>query len=287
MSTVPKPTVVCVLGMHRSGTSLVTRLLNLLGVELGPVDHLVKPAADNPKGFWEHEYLFRINKRILIQLGGHSHEPPVFSANWESGPEMEPLRERAREIISEDFAGAEIWGWKDPRTSLTLRFWQQIVPAMHYVICIRNPVAVAQSLQRRDNLSPLRGMYLWLAYMQAALRDTAGQSRIIVIYDDLLDDCQRELERLSAFIGRREQAVNPETREAARDFVDTGLRHHTRRPIDAMHPAQLPEVPPKLLALTEQIYACLEREKELFPQEEIDGLLRAALALVPPHNAHD
>ena len=287
MNTGLNPKVVCVVGMHRSGTSLVARLLNLLGVELGPVDHLVKPAADNPKGFWEHEYLFRINKRILIQLGGHSHEPPVFSANWENSPELEPLKQRAREIISEDFSRAGIWGWKDPRTSLTLRFWQQIVPGMHYVICIRNPVAVARSLQRRDDLSPLRGMYLWLAYMQAALRDTAGQPRIIVIYDELLDDCKRELDRLGAFIGRREQAEQPETIQAARDFVDIGLRHHTRGPIDPMQPEQLPEVPPKLLALTEQVYASLERERELFPQEEIDGLLHAALALVPPHNEND
>lgn len=65
---------VCVLGMHRSGTSLITRVLNLLGVYLGPEEHLITANADNPKGFWEHDLFKRRNDEILERLGGTWHD---------------------------------------------------------------------------------------------------------------------------------------------------------------------------------------------------------------------
>jgi hypothetical protein len=48
------PTAICIAGAHRSGTSIVTRLLHRCGFELGPESDLMPPQADNPDGFWEH-----------------------------------------------------------------------------------------------------------------------------------------------------------------------------------------------------------------------------------------
>jgi hypothetical protein len=58
-----KPTIVCILGMHRSGTSLVSRVMNVLGVDLGPAEHLMRPSSDNPTGHWESRPLKKINGR--------------------------------------------------------------------------------------------------------------------------------------------------------------------------------------------------------------------------------
>ena len=58
--------MICVLGMHRSGTSLATRALHLLGVSLGPDEHLMRPRADNPLGFFEHQPLTDLNDEILL-----------------------------------------------------------------------------------------------------------------------------------------------------------------------------------------------------------------------------
>src|SRR5258706_8380174 len=69
--------IICVLGMHRSGTSLLARILNLLGVDLGPAEVLTtEPIAHNPKGYWEHHEITAISDAILKRYGGSWDEPP-------------------------------------------------------------------------------------------------------------------------------------------------------------------------------------------------------------------
>ena len=59
---------ICIAGMHRSGTSMVARLLNLCGLYLGPESELSPPAPDNPEGYWENKHFVGINDRILAHL---------------------------------------------------------------------------------------------------------------------------------------------------------------------------------------------------------------------------
>ncbi|MEX0585828.1 MAG: hypothetical protein WD176_04250, partial [Pirellulales bacterium] len=75
--------IICVLGMHRSGTSLVTRLLNLLGVDLG-VSAALRPADRfNPTGYWEHQAFIDINDELLRRLGGSWRQiPRLLSPGW-------------------------------------------------------------------------------------------------------------------------------------------------------------------------------------------------------------
>src|SRR5688572_17839806 len=118
----PPARVICTLGMHRSGTSLVSRTLNLLGVHLGPSDRLLPADEDNPKGYWEHRAIVDLNDEILDRFGGRWDEPPSFPPAWPRDPRMEDLREQARHLLTDNFAVAPLWGWKDPRTCLTLPF---------------------------------------------------------------------------------------------------------------------------------------------------------------------
>ena len=80
------PTIVCTLGMHRSGTSLVSRVLNVLGVYLGPEEHLMRPSSDNPTGHWESRPIKEINDEILSILGGSWSEPPPLPAGLGAQP---------------------------------------------------------------------------------------------------------------------------------------------------------------------------------------------------------
>src|SRR3712207_2640746 len=116
----------------------------------------------------------KLNEEILSRFGGNWHDPPAFPSGWEHAVEFEDLRYRARVLIEEDFAAAKVWGWKDPRTCLTLPFWRQILPPMQYVICLRNPLDVARSLERRNGFSLEKGIYLWLVYIESALRYTCS-----------------------------------------------------------------------------------------------------------------
>src|SRR5262249_53006595 len=143
---------------------------------------------------------------------------------------LEDFRQAARELVQEDFAGARTWGWKDPRTCLTLPFWQQLLPPMRYVLSLRNPVDVARSLKRRDGYSLRRSVYLWLTYARSSLEYTAGHPRCLVFYEDFMEDWGRELQRLGRFLGDAGRAERPDVRDAVRDFIDHDLQHH-RTPV--------------------------------------------------------
>src|SRR5690606_30090775 len=126
------------------------------------------------------------------------------AAGWERAPELEPLRARARRLLAEHFSDAPVWGFKDPRTSLTLPFWRTVVDRpMAFVVCVRSPADAVASALRRGLTDLHRWHYAerWLDYTSHALSNTAGDDRLIVFYDDALRDPARETRRLAAFLG--------------------------------------------------------------------------------------
>jgi hypothetical protein len=224
--TRPHTSVICTLGMHRSGTSMVSRMLNLLGVHLGPEERVLTSREDNPKGFWEYRPFVDINDEILARFGGCWDEPPAFPPSWWRDPNLADLREKVRHLMTEDFAVEPLWGWKDPRACLTLPFWQDLIGPMRYLVCVRNPCAVVASLARRDGMTGEKADRLWCTHVQAALADTTGQPRMFVFYEDIIDDWLPELRRMAAFTGNPEPADDPRVRQAVGDFLESGMCHH-------------------------------------------------------------
>jgi hypothetical protein len=240
---VSAPTIVCTLGMHRSGTSLVSRVLNVLGLYLGPKEHLMRPSADNPTGHWESRPIKEINDEILSILGGTWSEPPPLPEGWERSPKLAGSRRRAREVIEADFSGSELWGFKDPRNSLTLPFWQRILDPMRYVICLRNPLDAAASARARkdDTVSFERGIQLWLTYVRGALAATAGHPRHFVFYEDLMADPKPTVRELARFIGREKSSgAKADIRSAISVAVTEGLWHHRTAVPDVVDASGLP-----------------------------------------------
>jgi hypothetical protein len=239
------PTIVCILGMHRSGTSLVSRVLNVLGVYLGPEEHLMRPSTDNPTGHWESRPIKEINDEILSTLGGTWQEPPPLPPGWERSPELAASRQRAREVIEADFSGSDLWGFKDPRNSLTLPFWQRILDPMRYVICLRNPLDVAASAgarNRADDTVPFeQGVELWLTYVRGALAATAGHPRQLVFYEDLMTDPEPVVRELARFIGLDQSSdAESEVRTAIGIAVTGGLWHHRTAVPNVVDASRLP-----------------------------------------------
>jgi glycosyltransferase involved in cell wall biosynthesis len=237
-----RPTVICVLGMSRTGTSLTTRVLNLAGVYLGPDEELLggelrhlagegeavlaRAKEANPDGFWEHYRLMRLNERILRAMGGNWRDPPSLEPGWEESESLAPLRDEARALLTESFDGLALWGWKDPRNSLTLPFWQRLLPEMRYVICLRNPLEVAGSIERRDGIPLRQGVELWLRYVAHALVNTSGRPRIFVPYANYFEDPQGTAARLAAFAGRDHAFDDTEARRHLAEVVDERLWRH-------------------------------------------------------------
>ena len=216
--------VVCVLGMMRTGTSLVAGILDRLGVRFGPEDQLLKANRANPTGFWEHRGIIALNDEILARLGGSWHSPPKRAKGWEGSAELADLRERAESLVRSDFPAGR-WGWKDPRTCLTLPFWQLLVPGLRHVICVRRPIDTARSLERmpwagRELSAPLeQALELWSRYTRDAIAATEGHPRLVVWYEDVLAGPRTEVARLAGFVHRAGALESSEVEGGIREFV--------------------------------------------------------------------
>lgn len=215
--------------MHRSGTSLITHLLSICGAHLGADEDMMPPSADNPRGYWEHLRFVDLNERILAQLGGSWDAPPASLENLTTDESLDALRAEARALLRE-FAGQSFWGWKDPRNSLTLPFWKELIPSLKVVVCLRNPFEVSLSLrQRRHTPNPL-GLILWRIYNQAILDMTTPDERIVTHYDAYFTHPEAELHRVLNFLG-----ITPDPRmlERCRAAISQQFRHYRHQNGDA------------------------------------------------------
>jgi hypothetical protein len=270
MNTEPThPTVVCVLGMSRTGTSLTTRVLSLAGVHLGPEEELLqqdlrqlagegeavleRARQANPEGFWEHYRIMRLNERILKALGGNWRQPPPLPPGWERSEALAAEREEARALLDESFDGHDLWGWKDPRNSLTLPFWRWLLPAMRCVICLRNPIDVAESLRRRDGISFEQAVDLWRAYVSHALVNTEGMPRLFVPYESHFEDPRGTAARLAAFAGRPAAFDSPGAGQLLAEAVDERLWRNRTSASDLAGDARVPVEIVALHRLTEML----------------------------------
>jgi Flp pilus assembly protein TadD len=161
-----------ILGMHRSGTSCLAGMLQLAGFHAGNVGEWQR---DNQKGNRENLDVVELNDAILRSAGGAWHRP-MFSLS----PALEHF-ETARNIMSELSAKGIPWMFKDPRTLLTLEFWQEVVPDAQLIGLFRSPMAVAGSLSVRNGMPLHEGLRLWITYNQKLL-DTVEQKEIPLLY---------------------------------------------------------------------------------------------------------
>jgi hypothetical protein len=270
-------TVVCVLGMHRSGTSVVTRLLNLLGVDLGREESLMAPTPDNEGGYWEHERITNLNDDVLARLGGTWETPPPILPETLAGAEFADLRRTARRLVASEFAGSRLWGWKDPRTCLVLPFWQLVVPSARYVICLRNPADVARSMARAiDKVD--RGLELWLRYTSDALTHTRGHERLLVFHEDVMRDWRGELGRLASLVGAKRRLERAIGVAEAEKLVDTKLWRNRTSLADSIDDPRV-DFPAKSLYLALVLARRLEPgSDEALPHATLENFAAAAVS---------
>jgi len=132
-------------GMHRSGTSLVASLFAGAGVNVGT--RLIGASRGNDRGHWEDLDFYEFHARVL-EANGVGSEGFSCAADLIVPP---PLRDEAVAVVAAKAAAATPWGWKDPRTTLFLEFWQSLLPEAVFVFVFRSPWEVADSLFRRGD----------------------------------------------------------------------------------------------------------------------------------------
>jgi hypothetical protein len=136
-----------ILGMHRTATSTMAEGLLRTGVHMG--DRMLGPGHGNPKGHFEDMDFLILNEQILRDAGGAWNKPPSECAILSAA---EPYGTFIEEMINKK-SQRKCWGWKDPRTVLTVKCYLPYLRGHQIFIsaCFRDPADVAKSLSMRDN----------------------------------------------------------------------------------------------------------------------------------------
>ena len=218
---------ILVLGMHRSGTSAIARVLNLLGADLG--SRLLPAVPDvNDAGFWEHADAVAIDEKLLLWHARpwHAVQPPPALG--------EHLARQARRdiavLIGRDFAASPLWAIKDPRMSLLAPVWIDALAetgvSARVVVAVRHPDEVAASLHRRDGLTRAHANLLWGLHFVEAVRASEGVPRALCDYAALLADWRGAVGRIGAALDVRWPIEPAEAATAIDAFLQPDQRRH-------------------------------------------------------------
>lgn len=223
---------VVVLGMHRSGTSALTRLLQSMGFWAGGEEDFPPADDHNEAGYWEHRGVWSIDEAILGTLGTNWFgSVDLDLSRLKAGPRA-LFRERARKIV-QDLDRQGPWVVKDPRLCLLFPFWREILERPFCVLIYRGPLPVARSLAARDGFPIPFGIALWERYTREALASTRGVPRILISHQELLADPEATLRRLHSHLARHRPelaGLQVPTAEKIRAVLDPSLVHHPPEP---------------------------------------------------------
>jgi len=221
--------LIVVLGMHRSGTSVMSRALKVLGVELG--DHLIPPISDdNDKGFWEDIDINDFDNALLEKLGS-AWDHLSFLNEEELCEKLEAEREEAVSLLAGKMETTELFGFKDPRVAILLPFWQTVFQALElddvYIVAVRNPLNVANSLLKRDGIPLEAGVFLWAKYMSGVFRHTRGKRRVLVDYDLMLESSSPQIQRVAQELNLVfDEDAKKRLKLFQEEFITQNLCHH-------------------------------------------------------------
>ncbi|MFP4418218.1 MAG: sulfotransferase family protein [Fibrobacterota bacterium] len=212
--------MVAVTGMHRSGTSCITGLLCRCGFSLGFSHPLLNdPRPDNAKGHHENLGVLAINETILKTAGGSWYQVPNAFSIDQAG---EALGTHIQ-AFNDSFDGSVV---KDPRLSLTISSWRRFCSQLDTVVfCVRNPIGVALSLQRRDGLPIETGLNLWLQYNTRFLQAVGDMKVVYFSFDFPAENMTENLTGILQALGRD---IDQNTiKDSVENFFDSSLNHDT------------------------------------------------------------
>ncbi|MEI8318081.1 MAG: glycosyltransferase [Planctomycetia bacterium] len=224
---------ILVLGMHRSGTSALTRIIGHLGATL-PLDPMPE-TADNPGGYWESRSIARFNNRLLESAGTRWNDDAPLPAAWFADPARAADREEGGALVDAAFGAAQLLAFKDPRLCRLLPFWKEVLADRGIepcaVIALRDPAEVARSLQARLDdpafrpaavAAPERGLLLWLRYVLDAEARSRDMPRAVIDYPSLIADWREAVRGLVELVPL--PTITFEAATAIDGFLSPGLR---------------------------------------------------------------
>lgn len=194
-----KRTCIMVLGMHRSGTSALTRAISLLGAELPK--NMLGANPSNPAGHWEPERLIELHDQMLAAAGSSWDDWRAFDPSDLGAARLRFYKAEIARLIDEEYGSAPLFVLKEPRISRFVPLYAEILKRMRidarYVLIERNPLAVIASLANRNGFTTGFSSLLWLRHELEAEYATRGQPRIFLSYESMLEDWREGIERIT------------------------------------------------------------------------------------------
>lgn len=216
-----------VIGMHRSGTSALTRVLNLHGIPLG--SSLLEAAPDNEAGFWENALVVQFHDRVLESLSSSWDDPRELPADWLGRVRAAGQIDELIGLLASEFGNEPLWAVKDPRLCRLLPMWLEALDRMgiepKLLFALRHPDEVVASLMRRDELPPASASLLWLNHLYEPVKYSRGFARAVVDYADLLSDWRSCADRLATELGVRWPKPSDQCATEVGDSLRRDLRH--------------------------------------------------------------
>jgi hypothetical protein len=232
-----------------------------MGVDFGKC--LTSPSRHNPKGYFEHPEIVALHDELLHTLGSRWDDYLSLPPDWAENEITRKIRSSLIAILKRDFGDASLFGVKDPRLCRLLPLWFPIFKTLpaepHFVLTIRHPWEVAESLARRNGLNPSKSFLLWLDHTLQGESATRGHKRAFVAFDEVLDNPTAVMTRL-----HQELAIDPlgGVQTSFQNSVEPPLRHHR------LDQTQEEKIPPLVM----EVFDTIKRGTQL--TETLDGLMR-------------
>jgi len=219
---------IIVLGMHRAGTSAITKILMSLGFELP--GEPVPASADNPKGYWEPREIVEIHDAFLHAIGRSWSDPRPLPPELFRGVAAAEARGRLREVVERVVLPRNRWVVKDPRMCRLIPLWEEVLPAqtldVHFLHLLRSPLSVASSLAARDGFSRQKSCLLWLRHCLEAEAATRGKDRTWLHFEQLTRSSQSLLNQRFRIATGSPRLPVKRLRGAVEDTLDLSLVHY-------------------------------------------------------------
>jgi hypothetical protein len=266
---------VIVCGMHRTGTSAMTRVVNLLGADIAK--QLVEPKPDNIRGYWEASAIVGIHNDLLQGLGTSSADPLPLQEGWLQSVSAQEARCKLASMIKSEFADSDLFVVKDPRLSRLLPLWLDLLDELGIeavvVVPFRNPLEVAASLKARDRMSLATSLILYAYSYLDTERASRGRRRCFVGYNRFLEDWHELERKLRDILGARLPSAGDEQSKAIESYLTSDLRHHrfSRDELD-----RLPHVPGIVVDLFDRLNDAADRGDSAPLRRSFDEIRRHA-----------
>jgi hypothetical protein len=237
-----RPIGIIVLGMHRSGTSALTRVLNIVGADLPA--KLVNADPSNKTGHWEPTRVVNLHKRMFADIFARWDDWRPLDPEWLRSPARLPYVSDMMRFLEEECGKSNLFLLKDPRICRLMPLWKEAFALvdmdLRVAMLARHPLEVAASLSVRNRIATGRALLIWLRHVLDAEVASRDVTRSWTSYSQLLGDWRRTVRKIGREIGFEWPRISDDAEAAVDLFLDASLRHHVEDEASAAESAELP-----------------------------------------------